>query len=69
MNEERDLFYDPEDEVTKSEVEDNYEYEYDDRSESSFNELLSSGNDFWTCLTFSLNAIWLNGLLMGFLFL
>ena len=46
MNEERDLFYDPEDEVTKSEVEDNYEYDYDDRSESSFNELLSSGNDF-----------------------
>jgi hypothetical protein len=34
MNEEHDLFYDPDDEVTKSEVEDNYEYEYeyDDRS-------------------------------------
>ena len=46
MNEDHDLFYDPDDEVTKSEVEDNYGYEYDDRSESSFNELLSSGNDF-----------------------
>ena len=46
MNEELDSFYDWDDEETKFEVEDHYGYEYDDRSESSFNELLYSGNDF-----------------------
>lgn len=56
-------FYD--DEETLQIVEDFY----DDASESSFNELLASGNDFWLCLTFFLIANWLNGLLMGFLFL
>jgi hypothetical protein len=35
-------FYD--DETTKFEVEDYYDY--DDLSDSSFNELLASGNDF-----------------------
>lgn len=50
------------DETTKFEVEDYYDY--DDASESSFNELLASGNDFWSCLTFCLSVIWLFGMRM-----
>ena len=64
MNEELDSFYDWDDEETKFEVEDYYDY--DDLSAGID---FANSNDFWTCLTFSLSVIWLNGLLMGFLFL